>query len=253
MTCTLELTKTQRQWFDDHKDAWTIVNAGRDNIVPENSPHGNMVALLANMADFGRRTWKYEPGNTTHVSNTLKGLHDVTDCGSLATMFQQMAINLGYADAKTWHIKPENDKDRIVTGANLMCFNGQVGDPSIEGRWCFGDHWVVRCGAKSYDPTFNQSFGAELLPPYFGWWGRYVYDRTVFSTHYFECDDQPTIYNGFVPGTPSRAFRPAIKGRAGFCGIGRRAAQPAQPAVLPTAGKMFYTYKKTNLGGKEIA
>jgi hypothetical protein len=252
MTCTLELTDPQRQWFDAHKDAWAIVNGGADDLRPTNSPHGNMVALLSNMADFGRRTWKYEPGNTTHVGNTLKGLHDVTDCGALADMFQQMAMNLGFTDAKTWHIKPEDAKDRIVTGPDLMCFTGQAGDPGIDGRWCFGDHWVVRCGSKSYDPTFNRYFDTAPLPPYFGWWGRYVYDKTVFATHYFACEDQPAIYNGFVAGTPSRAFRPAIKGRAGFCGIGRRAARPAQPAVAATPGKMFYTYRKTDRAGKEI-
>ena len=182
MACTLDLTQTQRQWFKDHKDAWTIVNAGTDDIVTSRSQHANLSALLANMADFGRRNWKYEPGNTTHVGNTLKGLHDVTDCGSLANMFQQMAMNLGYTDAKAWHITPDDDKDRIVTGPDLACFNGQVGDASIEGRWCFGDHWVVRCGSKSYDPTFNRSFDTEPLPPYFGWWGRYVYDATVFCS-----------------------------------------------------------------------
>jgi hypothetical protein len=129
---------------------------------------------------------------------------------------------------------------------------GQAGDGGIDGRWCFGDQWVVRCGSKSYDPTFNRYFDTEPLPPYFGWWGRYVYDKTVFATHYFACEDQPAIYNGFVAGTPSRAFRPAIKGRAGVCGIGRRAAQPAQPAVEATPGRMFYTYRKTDRTGKLI-
>lgn len=253
MTCKLKLTETQDQWFKDHRVAWAIVNAGRDDIAPKNSTHANLVALLANMADYGRENWKYEPGNATHALNTLKGLHDVTDCGSLASMFQHMAGNLGYADAKAWHIQPVNEKDRIVTGRDLVCFTGQQGDPTIEGRWCFGDHWVVRCESKSYDPTFVRSFETEPLPPYFGWWAKYVYDKTVFSTHYFTGDGNPTIYNGFVAGTPSRAPRPYIKARKGFCGIGRRAEQLAQPAVLATPGKMFYTYKKTDpLTGKEI-
>lgn len=254
MTCTLELTDIQRQWFTDHKNAWAIVNDGADDICPQNSPHGNRIALLANMADFGKRNWKYEPGSTTHVGNTLKGLHDVTDCGSLAEMFQKMAVNLGFASAKTWHIQPDDKKDRIVTGPDLVCFTGQAGDPSIEGRWCFGDHWVVQCDSKSYDPTFNRSFDTQPLPPYFGWWGRYVHDRTVFATHYFKSDDKDgrTIYNAYLPGTSSRAYRPAIQARAGFCGIGRRAYQPAQPAVVAMAGKMFYTYRKTDKAGSEI-
>ncbi|QYF95731.1 hypothetical protein KY495_11580 [Massilia sp. PAMC28688] len=252
MTCTLVLTESQQKWFASHKIAWTIVDGGKDDIVPENSAHQNLVALLANMADYGKRTWQYEPGNTTHATNTLKGLHKVTDCGSLADMFQQMAINLGYTNAKTWHIKPDNEKDRIVTEPGLVCFTGQVGDPGIEGRWCFGDHWVVQCDAKCYDPTFNETFSAAPLPPYFGYWAKYVWDQSVFGTHYFDCDGGPKIYTAFIPGTPSRAARPAIKGRAGFCGIGRRAAQPAQAAVQATAGKFYYTFNKTDKNGKEL-
>jgi len=253
MACTIELSKEQRTWFEARPVAWAIVNDGRDDLAPKNSPHGNLVALLANMADYGRAHWKYEPGSTTHVDNTLKGLHDVTDCGSLAHIFEEIAEHLGYTNAKAWHILPPGDnRDRIVTSENLQCFTGQVGDPTIEGRWCFGDHWIVICDSKSYDPTFNQYFDSAPLPPYFGWWGHYVHDRTVFATHYFSCKDRPSIYNGYKAGTAGRPFRPAIQARRGFFGIGRRAYVPAQPAVAPTPGKMFYTYKRTDATGQEI-
>ena len=252
MACNIVLTETQRDWFLQRPVAWAIVNDGADDLSRHNSPHNNMVALLANMCDYARAHWQYEPGNTTHVTNTLRGLHFVTDCGSLAEMFQDIAHQLGYTDAKRWHIVPADERDRIVTGPNLACFTGQVGDEGIEGRWCFGDHWVVNCLSRSYDPTFNQYFDTEPLPPYFGWWGTYVYDKTVFATHYFESKGHPTIYTGAVPPIPGRAARPAITARRGFCGIGRRAAQDYQPQVLPVPGRMFYTFRRTDQQGHEV-
>lgn len=252
MSCTIKLTEEQKAWFNQRSVAWAIVNEGVDDITEKNFPHGNLVALLRNMCDYGRKNWKYEPGNTTHVDNTLKDLHDVTDCGSVAEMFRDMAHNLGYADAKTRHLTPEGNRDRIVTAADLACFTGQVGDPSIEGRWCFGDHWIVVCLSKCYDPTFNEYFDDVPLPPYFGWWGKYVSDREVFTASYYENKENKNIYIGHIVGQPGRPARPAISARSGFCGIGRRAAQPAQPEVAPIPGKMFYTFKKTDRAGKEI-
>jgi hypothetical protein len=55
-----------------------------------------------------------------------------------------------------------------------------------------------------------------------------------------------------VAPIPGRAARPAITARRGFCGIGRRAAQAYQPPVVPVPGRMFYTYRRTDLQGKEV-
>ena len=174
-------------WFKTNAAAWTIVNDGAQEISSEKPANYNLQCLLSNMCAYGLVNWLYEPGSTVNLANTLKGTHKVTDCHSLAQVFSEIASHLGY-DAKPRKI--EKPGYRIVTKPGVVTFKGKAGDRSLEGRWCFGDHWVSECEGLCYDPTFKfmgYAFAAAGSV-YLGWFAKEEADPTVFTKTYWKAD-----------------------------------------------------------------
>lgn len=253
MACRVVLNADQRQWFSDRKVAWEIVNNGKDDVGGPSQGTAHMVleALLANMGDYGAANWTYEPGSTVHADNTLKGHIKVTDCDTLAEMFRDIAKALGYTDIRARKIA--KDGYRMVTSEDLVCFTGKAGDKELDGRWCFGDHWVVDYNARTFDPTFVKSYNSGDVAPSFGWWAREERTSTdVFTNTVWKADGKPTVYLGLAPPIPARPAVPARPARKGFCGIGARPFRPGQPAQPAVPGHSFFTFKETNRAGQEI-
>lgn len=174
-------------WFKSHPAALAIVKDGAQQISSNKPAHYNLQCLLSNMCAYGKRHWRYEPGSRVSAENTLRGTHPVTDCASLAKIFCEIAIQLGYNAVPR---KIERDGYRIVTKPGMATFKGEFGDESIDGRWCFGDHWVAQSLGLCYDPTFkiaSFSFG-RVADIYLGWYAKEVRDKQVFTGTYWQAD-----------------------------------------------------------------
>lgn len=179
-------------WFQSHPAAWAIVKDGVQEISSKKPTNYNMQCLLSNMCAYGNVRWQYEPGSKVNVENTLKGTYQITDCGSLANIFVEIAKHLGFTGAVARKIKKAGH--RIVTKPGVVTFNGKAGDATIEGRWCFGDHWVVEVSGLCYDPTFKfmgYPF-AEVGDVYLGWYAKEERDPTVFTGMYWKADPNVT-------------------------------------------------------------
>jgi hypothetical protein len=183
------LSKFQsNDWFKANGAAWTIVKDGLQEISSTKPANYNLQCLLSNMCAYGALKWTYEPGSVVNVPNTLKGTHRVTDCKSLAEIFCEIAKRLGYETATPRKI--EKRGCRIVTKPGMVTFKGKSGDRSLEGRWCFGDHWVAEYLGQCYDPTFKfMGFAfAAADTVYLGWYAKEERDETVFTKTYWKKD-----------------------------------------------------------------
>jgi hypothetical protein len=212
-----------RQWLKDNPVAARIVNDGTQNLTTAKSDSQNLQSLLSNMCAYGRMYWEYSPGDTNSsnrkLQETLRGTNVVTDCESLVRIFCQIAIRLGFRtiDAK----KIERPNHRLVTKPGMVTFDEKTGDESLEGRWCFGDHWVAVYQNVCYDPTFNfQGFNLSQVPTvYLGWYAKEMEDRKCYTTTYWQADRT-------VPGSRHVYIR-----------------------SIPKPG---YTFRKTDRQGKEV-
>ena len=139
-------------WFKSHAAAWAIVKDGLQEISSAKPANFNLQCLLSNMCNYGMQRWTYEPGSRVNVEQTLQGITTVTDCGSLANVFCEIANHLGYEATPR---KIQKLGYRIVTKPGVVTFKGTAGDQSLDGRWCFGDHWVAEYQSLCYDPTFK--------------------------------------------------------------------------------------------------
>ena len=151
-----ELSKND--WFKSHPVAWAIVDKGPQLLASDKKdPRHNVQCMLSNMSAYGLTNWQYEPGSPTNADRVLKGEMAVTDCKSLAEIFVLLVKNAGLEEGigpiKAEQIK--KDGYRIVTKPGLCTFKNKPGSASLQGRWCFGDHWVATIGGLSYDPTFR--------------------------------------------------------------------------------------------------
>jgi hypothetical protein len=193
-------------WFQARPAAWAIVKDGVQTIASTKPANFNLQCLLSNMCAYGSPRWSYEPGSRTNVENTLAGTHHVTDCSSLAQIFSEIANHLGYHTAPR---KIERPGYRIVTKPGVVTFNGKAGDASLEGRWCFGDHWVVEYQNACYDPTFKfMGFPfASAASVYLGWYGQEKRDPGVFTGTFWDKD--PTVVESrkvYMRMVPSVAY-----------------------------------------------
>jgi hypothetical protein len=211
------------QWLKDNPVAGRIVNDGTQQLATAKPDIWNLQSLLSNMWEYGKRNWKYDPGGTSssirNLEGTLRGTNVVTDCQSLAKIFCQIAIRLGFRTIDAQKI--ERPGYRLVTKPGMVTLDGQTGDSSLEGRWCLGDHWVAVYQNLCYDPTFNfQGFSLPQVPTaYLGWYAKEMEDRKCYTTTYWQADRT-------VPGSRDVYIR-----------------------SFPSAA---YTFKKTNGQGKEV-
>ena len=206
-------------WFKDNPVAWSIVNDGPQWLGTAKPDNWNLQGLLSNMCNYGKQNWKYEPGSRVNVDATLKGTHFVTDCESLAKIFCEIAQHLGFQTATPRKI--QRPGYRIVTRPGMVTFNGKTGDASLESRWCFGDHWVAEYDNQCFDPTFNfKGLGFAQVPTvYLGWFAQEMPNDKCFARTFWKAD--PT-----APGSRDVYMR-----------------------MIPDVA---YTYKPTNIQGKEV-
>jgi hypothetical protein len=179
---TLQMYLKNDPWFVPRRVAWEIINRGNHAIGLNKPKLLNLQAILDNMCDYGATGWQYEPGAITTADNVLRGNITVTDCKSLADIFLELVrhipfVNLGQIQAR--HIERLNH--RIVTRRGLVTFNGRTGSRSLEGRWCFGDHWVVEVDGLCYDPTFRLSNFSFGNPPQIDWYALDQVEDGVFT------------------------------------------------------------------------
>lgn len=194
-------------WFKAHPAAWAIINGEAQEISSKKPDNFNLQCLLSNMCNYGAKKWKYEPGSKVNIEQTLKGTFDVTDCASLANIFCEIASHLGFAGAIPRKI--EKPGHRIVTKPGIITFNNRKGDPTLEGRWCFGDHWVAEYKGVCYDPTFKFqgfAFGAAGQV-YLGWYAKEERDPSYFTKTYWKADPTvPGSRNVYMRMVPSVAY-----------------------------------------------
>jgi hypothetical protein len=166
------------EFFQSRPAALDIVEKGTATIASDKPALYNLQCLLANMCAYGLANWTYAPGTPTNADMVLRKKITVTDCKSLAEIFltivQALEPNLAddykFRDARVR--KFEKVGYRIVTTAHLFAFNNHQGSADLEGRWCFGDHFVVECQGKCYDPTFKVTSFSFDAPPHLGWYAK---------------------------------------------------------------------------------
>jgi hypothetical protein len=166
------------EWFQSHPAALDILKNGTASIEHDKSALFNLQCLLTNMCQYGAKNWSYAPGSPTNADTVLTKKSTVTDCLSLAEMYLQILQHLDAhldADHKfgtAQRKKVEKAGYRIVTIPQLMAFNNRSGSQDLEGRWCFGDHYVVECQGKCYDPTFKVASFSFNAPPHVAWFAK---------------------------------------------------------------------------------
>jgi hypothetical protein len=190
---TLTIFLQNDPWFVQHPAAWEILNRETHLISLNKSKLHNLQALLANMCRYGATRWQYEPGRATSADAVLSNRAEVTDCKSLADIFVGLVQHLPFiTQIRARHIERQNY--RIVTKPGLVTFNGRRGSASLEGRWCFGDHWVVEVDGLCYDPTFNVMSFSFANPPHIDWYALDEVENGVFTRSKWTNDSQRTIY-----------------------------------------------------------
>jgi hypothetical protein len=216
---THEPSGPEAAWFTANPVAWRIANGGTQQMATAKPAAWNMQCLLSNMCDYGKLNWRYEPGSRVNVDSTLQGNWVVTDCESLAKVFCAIADHLGFKATPREITRPGY---RIVTKPGIVTFNGKTGDQSLEGRWCFGNHWVAEVDNLCYDPTFNfKGFSfAQAANVYLGWYARDVRDPKAFASTVWKAD-------------------PAVPG--------------SRDVYLRQIPDVAYTFTPTDLQGKEKA
>lgn len=170
------------EWFQSHEAAVEILEQGSALISSDKPPLYNLQCLLVNMCTYGSTKWSYAPGSPTTADLVLSKKMTVTDCKSLADIFLLLVEHLDphlegshkFVDARRRKI--EKTGHRIVTTPHLFAFNKRAGSPDLEGRWCFGDHYVVECQGMCYDPTFKVTSFSFDAPPHIAWYAKE--DRT---------------------------------------------------------------------------
>jgi hypothetical protein len=191
---TLTIFLQNNPWFKQHPVALEILKSGNSLISINKSNLHNLQALLGNMCSYGATRWQYEPGQATSADRVLSNLSTVTDCKSLADIFVELVqhLPLTISNLQARHIERENY--RIVTKPGLVTFNGRRGSASIEGRWCFGDHWVVEVDGLCYDPTFKVVSFMFANPPHIDWYALDEEERGVVTRSKWTNANQKTIY-----------------------------------------------------------
>lgn len=192
---TLTLLLENDLWFRQHPVALEIVRDGDHLIALNKSKLHNLQALLTNMCSYGKTRWRYEPGAVTTANNVLIRSSTVTDCKSLADIFLELVRHIpvltgGQVQAR--HIERLNY--RIVTKPGLITFNGRPGSRFLEGRWCFGDHWVVEVDGLCYDPTFKVLNFSFANPPHIDWYALDEEEDGVFARTKWTHANHRTIY-----------------------------------------------------------
>ena len=165
-------------WFQSHQAAVEILEQPNGTIASDKVPLYNLQSLLANMCNYGAKTWSYEPGTPTNPDSVLSKKLLVTDCKSLAEIYllivqhldAHLEGNFKFNDARLRKI--EKPGYRIVTSPHLFAFNNRIGSADLEGRWCFGDHYVVECQGQCYDPTFKVTSFQFAAPPHIAWYAK---------------------------------------------------------------------------------
>jgi hypothetical protein len=211
------------QWLNAHLVAEALVNKGKQQLMTAKPASWNLQCLLSNMCDYGRLYFQYSPGSASSSKSSIEGLlkggNVITDCENLAKAFCEIAIHLGFKTIQAQKI--ERTGYRIVTKPGMVTFNGKKGDPSLQGRWCFGDHWVAVYENLCYDPTFNfKGFSLAQAPTvYLGWFAQEMADPKCFAKTYWKADAR-------VPGSRDVYMR-----------------------MIPD---IAYTFSRTNIQGKEV-
>ncbi|WP_213804318.1 hypothetical protein [Granulicella sp. dw_53] len=191
---TLTIFLQSDPWFVQHPVAQEILVQGNHLISLNKSRSHNIQALLGNMCSYGAARWQYEPGAVTSADQVLTNRSRVTDCKSLADIFvglvQHLPLVIGNIQAR--HI--ERQDYRIVTQPGLITFNGRTGSRLLEGRWCFGDHWVVEIDGLCYDPTFKVFNFSFANPPHIAWYALDEEEDGVFTRSKWTHAHHQTIY-----------------------------------------------------------
>ncbi len=206
-----------RGYFQRFHVSLEIVSCtGSPEISANASEDANLNALLTCMWLFGRKNWDYQPVGSVDVPQVLRGEKDRVDCKSLAQIFVEIAQELGNALRAMPDAKVPRRRDyggqavqiakpgyRLVTSRDLMCIGGTTGDQEIEGRWCFGDHWVAKfADGHAWDPTFNipnkvhRYDGGNYTGggAHDGWWAKEETDKTYQNNTKWVAPGRPTVY-----------------------------------------------------------
>jgi hypothetical protein len=169
-----------------------------DDVIDGKDDWKDLEIALGLFCDYGKNVakWDYQPTGAVSVEKVLNGAEKRVDCTSLAGMLSkvgELLVNMQSNDIAFGvdKVMPPDGCGRIVTKKGLKSFDGGVGDPGIEGRWCFGDHWIVRFSDKKkklekvLDPTFNISYDfKDLAKQYLGWYGLESTDSALFHDVY---------------------------------------------------------------------